>query len=115
MVGTSSTCWPKRSSSTTSSRLPATQGTSRAARPSPSSSGLFLLDAGLSVAEAFAANAFFTAGMVLFEVPTGVVADGFGRRVSYLLGSATLVASTLLYLLMWQLVPRRATFVSLVA
>ena len=26
MVGTSSTCWPKTSSSTTSSRLPATQG-----------------------------------------------------------------------------------------
>jgi uncharacterized protein len=32
MVGTSSTCWPKRSSSTTSSRLPATQGTSGAAK-----------------------------------------------------------------------------------
>ena len=33
---------------------------------------LFLLDAGLSNTEAFAANAFFTAGMVIFEVPTGV-------------------------------------------
>jgi MFS family permease len=63
---------------------------------------LFLLDGGLSVAEAFAANAFFTAGMVVFEVPTGVVADAFGRRLSYLLGVATLVVSTLLYLLMWQ-------------
>ena len=30
---------------------------------------IFLLDAGLSNLEAFAANAFFTAGMVLFEVP----------------------------------------------
>ena len=39
---------------------------------------LFLLDAGLSNLEAFAANAFFTAGMVLFEVPTGVVADTSG-------------------------------------
>jgi hypothetical protein len=29
-----------------------------------------LLDAGLSTAEAFAANAFYTLGMVLFEVPT---------------------------------------------
>ena len=29
---------------------------------------LFLLDAGLSNLEAFAANAFFTAGMVVFEV-----------------------------------------------
>lgn len=64
---------------------------------------LFLLDAGLSITEAFAANAFFTVGQVLFEVPTGVVADTLGRRVSYLLGSATLFASTLLYLLMWQI------------
>src|SRR5687768_17730760 len=64
---------------------------------------LFLLDAGLSITEAFAANAFFTVGQVLFEVPTGVVADRLGRRVSYLLGSATLLASTLLYLLMWQI------------
>ncbi|WP_112239198.1 MFS transporter [Kribbella monticola] len=63
---------------------------------------LFLLDAGLSVGEAFAANAFFTAGMVLFEVPTGVVADTVGRRASYLLGTATLFGSTLLYLLLWQ-------------
>ena len=63
---------------------------------------LFLLDAGLSNAEAFAANAFFTAGMMVFEVPTGVVADTVGRRASYLLGSATLFGSTLLYLLMWQ-------------
>lgn len=64
---------------------------------------LFLLDAGLTITQAFAANAFFTAGQVLFEVPTGVVADALGRRVSYLLGSATLFASTLLYLLMWQI------------
>ena len=62
---------------------------------------LFLLDGGLSITEAFAANAFFTAGMVLFEVPTGVVADAVGRRASYLLGTATLFLSTLLYLLMW--------------
>ena len=64
---------------------------------------LFLLDAGLSITQAFAANAFFTAGQVLFEVPTGVVADMLGRRASYLLGSATLFVSTLLYLLLWRL------------
>ncbi|MEO8247325.1 MAG: MFS transporter [Chloroflexota bacterium] len=64
---------------------------------------LFLLDAGLSNTEAFAANAFFTVGMVVFEVPTGVVADTRGRRFSFLLGAFTLLASTLLYLLMWQL------------
>ncbi|HYU49421.1 MAG TPA: MFS transporter [Candidatus Limnocylindria bacterium] len=63
---------------------------------------LFLLDAGLSNAEAFAANAFFTVGQVLFEVPTGVVADARGRRFSYVLGAGTLLLSTLLYLVMWQ-------------
>src|SRR3712207_4991275 len=62
---------------------------------------LFLLDAGLSNLEAFAANAFFTAGMVIFEVPTGVVADTVGRRASYLLGTLTLSAGTALYWLMW--------------
>lgn len=63
---------------------------------------LFLLDAGLTNLEAFAANAFFTAGMVLFEVPTGVVADGWGRRASFLLGTLTLAGSTFLYYLLWQ-------------
>src|SRR5262245_62190623 len=62
---------------------------------------IFLLDAGLSNLDAFAANAFFTAGMVLFEVPTGIVADTVGRRASYLLGTLTLAASTLLYVLLW--------------
>ena len=64
---------------------------------------IFLLDAGLSNLEAFAANAFFTAGMVLFEVPTGIVADTVGRRASYLLGTLTLTASTLFYVLLWQI------------
>jgi len=62
---------------------------------------LFLLDAGLTNAEAFAANAFFTLGMVVFEVPTGVVADVRGRRFSFVAGTLTLMAATLLYLLMW--------------
>jgi MFS family permease len=63
---------------------------------------LFLLDAGLSNTEAFSANAFFALGQVVFEVPTGVVADTRGRRFSFLLGAATLLVSTLLYLVMWQ-------------
>jgi MFS family permease len=63
---------------------------------------LFLLDAGLSNLEAFAANAFFTVGQVIFEVPTGIVADMWGRRMSYLLGTVTLGISTLLYLWAWQ-------------
>ncbi len=64
---------------------------------------LFLLDAGLSNTEAFAANAFFTVGQVLFEVPTGVIADSRGRRTSFLLGCLTLGFSTLLYLYMWEI------------
>ena len=64
---------------------------------------IFLLDAGLSNLEAFAANAFFTGGMVIFEVPTGIVADTAGRRTSYLLGTATLIASTLFYVLLWEI------------
>ena len=48
---------------------------------------LFLLDAGLNNLQAFAANAFYTVGMVLFEIPTGVIADARGRRTSYLLGA----------------------------
>ena len=64
---------------------------------------IFLLDAGLSNFEAFTANAFFTAGMVIFEIPTGVVADTIGRRVSYLAGTVTLMVTTLLYVLLWQM------------
>ena len=64
---------------------------------------IFLLDAGLSNLEAFAANAFFTGGMVLFEVPTGIVADTMGRRMSYLLGTLTLSGASLLYVLLWQI------------
>jgi MFS family permease len=58
---------------------------------------LFLLAAGLSFFEVFVANAAFSAGMVLFEVPTGVVADTLGRRVSFLLSVSVLAATTLLY------------------
>jgi MFS family permease len=59
---------------------------------------LFLLDAGLDIGEVFLANAFFSVGMVLFEIPTGVVADTLGRRVSYLLSVAILALTTVLYL-----------------
>jgi MFS family permease len=62
---------------------------------------LFLLDAGLNNTEAFMANAFFTLGFMIFEIPTGVIADLRGRRMSYLLGVITLILSTLLYLFIW--------------
>jgi MFS family permease len=58
---------------------------------------LFLLDAGLDIFEVFVVNAAFTVGMVLFEIPTGVVADASGRRRSFLLSAATLAAGTLGY------------------
>jgi MFS family permease len=58
---------------------------------------LFLLHAGLSIFEVFVANAAFTAAMALFEIPTGVVADTRGRRISFLLSEATLAVGTLAY------------------
>jgi MFS family permease len=64
---------------------------------------LFLLDAGLTNFQTFAANAFFTAGMVVFEVPTGIVADSWGRRASYLLGTVTLAVTTGLYVVLWRI------------
>ena len=64
---------------------------------------IFLLDAGLSNFEAFTANAFYTAGMMLFEIPTGIVADLRGRRISFLWGTVTLAVATVLYVLLWQL------------
>jgi MFS family permease len=64
---------------------------------------LFLLDAGLSLTGAFVANAAFTAGMMIFEVPTGVIADARGRRISFMLGAATLLVTTLAYLALWSL------------
>ena len=58
---------------------------------------LFLLDAGLDIFETFVANAAFTAGMVIFEIPTGVVADTRGRRLSFLLSAVTLLVGTIAY------------------
>ncbi len=58
---------------------------------------LFLLDAGLDFFQVFIANGAYSLGTVLFEVPTGVVADTLGRRVSFLLSVTVLAASTLLY------------------
>jgi MFS family permease len=55
---------------------------------------LFLLDAGLDLFQVFLANAGFSAGMVIFEIPTGVIADTLGRRASVLIGSVVLAATT---------------------
>lgn len=58
---------------------------------------LFLLHAGLDIFEVMLVNTTFTIGQIIFEVPTGVVADTIGRKASLLLGVATLFASTLMY------------------
>ena len=55
---------------------------------------LFLLDAGLDIFEVFVVNAAFTVGLVLFEIPTGVVADSTGRRRSFLLSVLILIIGT---------------------
>ena len=58
---------------------------------------LFLLDAGLSIFQVFIANSVFTGAMSLFEIPTGVLADTSGRRISFLLSVAVLAVGTLGY------------------
>lgn len=64
---------------------------------------LFLLRAGLDIFTVMVVNAAFTAGQLVFEVPTGVVADTIGRRASFLLGIAAIAASTVLYVLAAQM------------
>lgn len=60
---------------------------------------LFLLDAGLNIFQVFQVNAVFSIGMAVFEIPTGVLADTRGRRVSFLLATLVLAAGTLGYVL----------------
>ena len=58
---------------------------------------LFLMDAGLDIFQVMLVNALFTAGMVIFEVPTGVVADTVGRKTSFLLCISVLFVTTIFY------------------
>lgn len=58
---------------------------------------LFLLDAGLTISEVFVANAAWSAGTMIFEIPTGVIADTIGRRASFLLSLLVLALTTLAY------------------
>jgi MFS family permease len=58
---------------------------------------LFLLDAGLDIFGVMLVNATFSAGQIVFEVPTGVIADTVGRRISFLLGIGTLSVATMGY------------------
>jgi MFS family permease len=58
---------------------------------------LFKMGAGLDIQQVLLTNAAFTLGSMVFEIPTGVVADTLGRRVSLLLCLVTLFTTTLLY------------------
>ncbi|MDO8964582.1 MAG: MFS transporter [Coriobacteriia bacterium] len=58
---------------------------------------LFLLGAGLDIFQVMLVNTTYTVGQIVFEVPTGVIADTVGRKASLLLGIGTLLLSTLLY------------------
>lgn len=58
---------------------------------------LFLLDAGLDIFGVMLVNATFSAGQIVFEVPTGVIADTIGRRASFLIGIGALLVATLGY------------------
>jgi MFS family permease len=58
---------------------------------------LFLLSVGLDIFQVMLVNAAYTVAQVIFEVPTGVVADTVGRRASYLLAVGIILVSTLLY------------------
>ena len=58
---------------------------------------LFLLQAGLDIFHVMIVNAAFSFAEFVFEVPTGVVADTLGRRVSLLFCLITLLGATLAY------------------
>jgi MFS family permease len=58
---------------------------------------LFKMGAGLNIQQVLLTNAAFTLGSMVFEIPTGVIADTVGRRVSLLLCLVTLFVATLLY------------------
>lgn len=58
---------------------------------------MFLLQSGLSLLQVFITNAIFTAAWALFEVPTGLIADTRGRRLSFLLSVTLLTVGTIAY------------------
>src|SRR6185503_1961833 len=43
----------------------------------------------------------YTLGLMLFEIPTGMVADTWGRRTSYVIGAGVQLIGNLAYVGMW--------------
>lgn len=59
---------------------------------------IFLIEiGGLTIFEVMLVNTSFTVAQMLFEVPTGVIADTIGRKASLLLGIGVIAVSTVLY------------------
>jgi len=58
---------------------------------------LFLLEKGMSFTQIGVINMCFLVGMFLFEVPTGIVADTFGRKPSTVIGIFVISFGTLVY------------------
>ena len=57
---------------------------------------LFFMDLGLSIAEIMLLETFFSAVIVLFEVPSGFFADRAGRKLSLMLGLLAFLAGCLI-------------------
>jgi MFS family permease len=54
---------------------------------------------GLDIFTVMLVNTVYTVAQMVFEIPTGVIADTIGRRASILLSMATLLVATLLYVI----------------
>src|SRR5688500_12219147 len=58
---------------------------------------LYLQSKGLTMAQILTLQSVFAFGMVIMEVPTGVVADRYGKRISLVLGSFFFTLGLIIY------------------
>lgn len=58
---------------------------------------VFFQKNGLSLTQIFIVEAIFSIGLVLFEVPTGAIADFFGKKASLITGGIVWIISCLLF------------------
>lgn len=59
---------------------------------------IFLMQVGhLTIFQVMLVNSIFAVSQALCEIPTGVIADTIGRKASYLMGIATILGSTVMY------------------
>lgn len=62
---------------------------------------LFFQERGLDLTQVFTIQAVFSLGIFLFEIPTGVIADRFGRKNSLLLGILAWIVADLIFFFGW--------------